>query len=182
MLTFFLGSSVSVLLVSVASSLTRQLDIGLLVFCRLLALCLYLPFSCLLAFRLVFLWRPYVGPSSGHIIQLIVLSQQTATLSSRLGLRLERMLATFPLLSSPFSLCVLFLPFSFFLECTNNTHGYVPGVIWLHVIPPLVSTVSPTDRYGTAVRTILYLFVFSHRDALLLQPVFVATGTSFTGK
>ena len=36
-------------------------------------------------------------------------------------------------------------------------------------MPQHVSTVSPTDWYGTAVRTISYLFVFSHRDALLLR-------------
>ena len=30
------------------------------------------PSYCLVAFRLVFLWRPCVGPSAGHIIRLIV--------------------------------------------------------------------------------------------------------------
>ena len=55
-------------------------------------------------------------------------------------------------------------------------HGYVPGVIWLQVvrgstIPQLVSTVSPTDWYDTAVRTISYLLAFSHRAVFLLHPV-----------
>lgn len=40
-------------------------------------------------------------------------------------------------------------------------------------MPQLVGTVSPTDWYDTVVRTMLYLFVLSHRDTFLLQPVLV---------
>ena len=92
----------------------------------------------------------------------------------------------------PFFLFVFFVTlFVFFIGCTYNTmgmflvlfgnHGYVPVVVWLLVIrdglPQPASTVPLTGWHGTAaVRTLSHLFVFSHRYAFLLQPVFVAAG------
>ena len=54
--------------------------------------------------------------------------------------------------------------------------GYVPGVIWLQMIrggiPQLVGTVSLTDWYDTAVRTLSYLLIFCH----FVAACFVTTG------
>ena len=42
-------------------------------------------------------------------------------------------------------------------------------------MPQLVSTVSLTDWYGNALRTISKMFVFFHGDYFLLQPGFATT-------
>ena len=109
-----LDPSVSVLFVSVVSSLAHQLDIGLLVFCLLLALCLY-P---LLAFLPSFLpsFRPSVLSSCDvvlmlhHIIGHIV--PANSTLCSGLGLRHARMFASFFFV---FLFFLFFFPFMFIL-------------------------------------------------------------------
>ena len=84
LLTFVLGQSVSVVFVSIVSSLTHQLDNGLLVsVCSLIFLSL--PSYCLIAFCLVFLWRPDVGPSAGHIIRLTIPANSYLVLATRPG-------------------------------------------------------------------------------------------------
>ena len=44
---------------------------------------LFLPSTCPLAFRLGFLWRPYVDPSAGHIIRLVVEANSNLVLGIR---------------------------------------------------------------------------------------------------
>ena len=113
-------------------------------------------------------------------------------MSSELGLCPERMFASFFfLLFFPFFLLFvplfllsvpsscfafsLFLGSCFFFRVCIEYRGDVPGVVVVQVIrdglPQLINTVSLADWYHTAVRTISYLFVFSHRDAFLFRPL-----------
>ena len=106
MLIFFFGPSVSVLFVS---SLTQQLDIGLLVFCLLLALCLY---------PLLFL-LPSAWSSCGVLmlvwtyIPLIVPANSSFALGTRSAPRMHVCFVYFCFL---FFLCFLYF-FLFSLPC-----------------------------------------------------------------
>ena len=124
-----------------------------------------------LAFGLVLSCRPSVGPSSGHIIELIVPANSNLV-PSGLGLRPECMMIlfsffsffSFHFLSVPFLFCPSLYnsPFSSSCSGVRMYHGYVPGVMSLQVIrdgiPQPVIVPLPL-RTGTAVYVLFVCFL-----------------------
>ena len=140
--------------------------------------CFLLHFSFLIASRLVLSCRPYVAPSHGHIIGLIVPANSNRVRSG-LCLRPPRMYVVFcfiflSFLFFSFSFFARICPFSpFFLTVLSMSsflgvrmyHGYVASVISQHVIRDRVRQVVIVPlplRTGTAARTIV--FAFFHGD------------------
>ena len=140
------------------------------------ARCLCIP-SSWLVFRLIFLCRPYVGPSAERITGLIVTGLIVPANSNLVprdsACTLSACLLRFSFFSFGCFLCIFFpfllrafvFPLVFF-RCTSTYHGFVPGIVWLQeirdVIPQLVGTVPFAYWYYGAPNS--YLLFFFHQE------------------
>ena len=102
---------------------------------------LSLPSSCIFAFRLVFLWCPYVGQSAGHIIPLIIPANSNLVVGRR------------PALRAHVCLFILFFVYFFFIIIMLFFYSFTSSFFISSCFSSLFSS-----SFFSSVHTILWIY------------------------